>query len=342
MKINNLMELKTEEQAILLTSLKKIEGVEMSYKKMCDAIGLKNKTGEAKIKQLEDMEMFCQLERLYSPTRYVIREVYDKVIYGLKALHQSNKYQLLFEAAIYQAFINNDNCPLWLSNMEMLKLFDEVNENFSYACNPHLMRRMGEEYVYMSSMGQIVYKILRQWTRRRIEFMAKREVIKLSTGYRLYTEHFCKHGRYILYQNALEGSEEEKLCHGLRNRAIDEIMPKNWGGTWVPDYKWLQFEKRVSELTREVFGKNYCDVRLVNVISPPDEKWLHHKLAETYKSLESLTGINKEACRKVLSTTQLDDISNAQRKKFVALNMSPIPPMIFKNELSEKDNENNE
>lgn len=328
--INDLMSLDEKQERELIKNLESIKGVELKYNQLCGQLNLKIKSSNTKTRQLEDLQTFCQLDKLSSPTRYMVTEVYDKAVLGLKALHQNNKYQLLFEAAIYQSFIKNNNEPLWLSNMEMLKLFQEVNENFAYACNPQLMKKMGPEYIYMTNMSQTVYRILRQWTKRRIEFMAKREVVLLTTGYRIYTEHYGNHGRYLVYRNVVKGSEEEKICTGLRNKAIEEIMPDKWEGEWVPDWMWHKFEKRVSELTRETFGGNYCDIRLVYIISPPNAEWLQYKLMKTYEGIEALSGINQEACRKILTTTQLDSHTGEDRKNFIEVNMSNNPKILFK------------
>ena len=138
----------------LLSRLKEIKGEELKYSQLCKKLNLKIKTGNAKVSQLNDLQMYCQLNKLDGPTRYMVEEVYDDVVLGLGILNKNNKYQLLFEAAIYQAFLNNNGEPLWVSNMEMLRLFQEVNENFSYACNSEVMRKLGEEFAYMAEMSQ--------------------------------------------------------------------------------------------------------------------------------------------------------------------------------------------
>jgi len=332
---NELVNFNKEEENDLIKGLNSIIGKELKYKGLCQELNLKIKTGNAKKAQLEDLQMFCQLDKLTSPTRFIVNEVYNKSILGLGVLNKNNKYQMLFEASIYQAFLNNGNNDLWLSNMEMLKLFQEVNDNFSYACNQNLMKRIGPEFIYISQMSQTVYRILRQWTKRRIEFMAKREIILLGMGYRVYTKHYSEHGEYFTYKNVVKGSEEEKMCTAIRNQAIEEVMPSKWENEWVPEWQWNKFEKRVSELTEKKFNGEYCDVKLVNVISPPSLDWLKDKLTKIYKDIEDLTGINKEACRKILTTTQLDNYTGEEKKNFIKINMSKNPEISFKSKLRE-------
>ena len=62
--------------------------------------------------------------------------------------------------------------------MELLSLFHEVNENFSYSCNTGYMNLLGSNYRTLNEMSQIVYKILKRWTSRRMEQMEKRMIIK--------------------------------------------------------------------------------------------------------------------------------------------------------------------
>lgn len=323
----------TENQE-LIESLNKIKGKEFKYKQLCEQLNLKIKTGGAKQSQLDNLQMYCDMEKLSSPTRYVVKEVFDEAILGLGILNKNNKYQILFEAALYQTFLRNDNQPLWLSNMETLRLFQEVNENFSHACNKQSMKKLGEEFVYMSSMSQIVYKILRQWTRRRIETMVKRGVVDISTGWRLYTQHYGKYGAYRVLEN-VKDDERPKTCLEIWNQAVREKLPQEWTGGWVPDWQWYNFEARISELVKEKFGENYCDMKRVIILSPPSKKWLEQRLQEMYRDISALTGINKEACNKILNTTQLDKQTGDERKNFIKVNMSSMPPFLFKEKLKE-------
>lgn len=321
----------------LLTKLKEIQGEELKYKQLCQKLNLKIKSSDSKKSQLNDLQMYCQLDKLTSPTRYVVKEVYNDTILGLGILNKNNKYQLLFEAALYQAFLNNNGQALWLSNMEMLKLFQEVNENFSYACNSQAMKKMGQEFMYMAEMSQVVYKILRQWTKRRIEFMAKRDIVILRKGYRLYIQCHGKYGPYKVSHNVPIGSEEEKICQEIYEQAVRDKMPEQWEGEWVPDWKWFEFEQYISKLTKERFNNKYCDLRHVTILSPPTEKWLENKLKETYKTIEAITGINEEACHKILTTSQLNENTGIQRKTFIDVNIGLRPPFLFKNKLKQEE-----
>ena len=115
---------KRKKQEINQADLVKIQGRELKYNQLCKALNMPIKNGYAKTTQLADLEMYCQLERLSSPTRFAVKEVYDGDL--LEALNGHNKYQALFEAALYQALINNHAEQLCLSNMEMLEMFEDT------------------------------------------------------------------------------------------------------------------------------------------------------------------------------------------------------------------------
>ena len=65
----------SEEIEIFQYLLKRHLNQPMSYKELCEAIDLPIKSSNSKAKQLNELEMFCAIKKLSSPTRYVITEV---------------------------------------------------------------------------------------------------------------------------------------------------------------------------------------------------------------------------------------------------------------------------
>lgn len=331
-------EMKESEQ-ILLANLTRIKGRWLKYNQLCKELNLKIKSGNSKISQLNDLQIYCQLNKQENPTKYIVEETYGEILTGLGILNNNNKYQLLFEAAIYKAFLDNDGNSLYVSNMEMLKLFQEVNENFSYACNSEHMMKMGKEFVYMTEMSQTVYKILRQWTKRRIDCMVNRDIIILTKGFRLYTQYHNKYGTYKISHNVRHDSRERQICQEIFEQAITETMPKDWVDQWVPNWRWVQYEKRIIELTKEKFNNEYCDLRHINILSPPTKEWIQKRLEETYNQIKDLTGINKEVCKKIMGTKQLNGNTQQEKEKFIETNIISNPAIIFKEKIKEKNNE---
>ena len=323
---------KRKKQEINQADLIKIQGRELKYNQLCKALNMPIKNGYAKTAQLADLEMYCQLERLSSPTRFAVREVYDGDL--LEALNGHNKYQALFEAALYQALINNHAEQLYLSNMEMLEMFEEVNENFRLACNKEAMSELGEDYIHFADMGQTAYKILKRWTQRRLKAMEARGIIITRRGYRLYAE--TPEG-YIITTNVQPDSELEQTCQEIYNRAIREIMPLGWAGEWVGLQVWLKFESKIKKLTAERFDEHYIDLKPITIISPPREQYLSERLKDLYTETPELKLINHESCRKILETTQLDKHTTIERKRLVDISIKQSPRLKLKQLLNKED-----
>lgn len=319
-------------------ALEAIQGEKLKYSELCRRLNIPAKAGNSKKPQLEEIRLYCDLEEDKSryPTRYIVKEVYP-IVFDLR-IHNNNKYQVLFEAVLYQAFLRNHSEPLHLSNMEMLRLFQEVNENFAYACNREHMDRLSEimqqDFQYMTDIGQIVYKILRQWTRRKVQAMEKRKIILTRPGFRLYSSHVGQYGEYILGHKVWPDSNTEKLCQEVYSQAVQEVLPEDWAGEWVNEKLWAKFESRLKELIRAKSKNTYVDLKTIIILSPPSESWLKDRLQEIYKAIPALDEINNEACDKILTTSQLDTMTNVQRRNFVEYNIKQNPAVSFRAKLT--------
>lgn len=336
----------------IIEKLKTIEGQELKYKQLCESLNIPIKTGNAKQSQLKNLSIYCELIKLEKPTRYFIKEVYSEEIELLGELDGHNKFQLMFEAALFQAFLDNGGKPLYLSKMDMLKLFKEVNDNFSFAMNKTQMNMLGEEYEYMPKMSEILYKVLSQWTERRIKSMVNRKTVMYSEGFRLYKKKIIGQREYTITLDVPKESQIEKICQEIYNQAVEEILPKDWGTYdnkllpeleeenkkkqgkyWVPNYTWIVFEKRIKELVEQRFNYQYDNLKLVKVLSPPTIPKIREKLQELCTELQATTHINEEVCKKALNISSLDYSTNIERKKFIELNIALNPPLSFKEEL---------
>ena len=330
---------------IEIEKLKAIKGEELKYNQLCKRLDLPIRYGNSKKSQLNNLRIYCNLKALSSPTRYIITEVYEEglAFLGIDTIHGNNKFQLLFEAALYREFIKNKGKSLYLSDMDLLKLFNEINDNFSYTCNLKNMIKMGKEYTYMTPMGHTVYKILRQWTRRRLEGMEKRKIILSREGFRLYKKITNEKGNEItLIKNVDIDSKEEKICQEIYIQSYEKIMPEDWnsedkGKYWVPEWRWISFENKIKELVEERFNGEYNDLKCIKIISPPSLNWLKDKLEKINEQIACLetNNINLEVQKKIMSTSQLDNNTNLERKKFIEMNIKKEPPVLFKEALKE-------
>ena len=110
----------------IIEKLKEIKGKELKYGELCKSLELEPKTGHSKPAQLKELEMYCEMDRVGK--KYIITKVYDMAILG--EINNNDKFQKIFEAAIYHELLRNGNKALYLSYMNMLMLFNEVNKTF--------------------------------------------------------------------------------------------------------------------------------------------------------------------------------------------------------------------
>ena len=303
---------------------------------MCEMLNEPVKSSDSKKRQIDEWQLFCNIDISKNPTRYNVLDVYEGKIELLKEINTNNKYQTIFEGGLYQKLLDNKEKPLYISNMELLTLFHEVNENFSYSCNTGYMSLLGVDYQTLNEMSQIVYKILKRWTSRRMEQMVARKVIIVRKGFRLYSK---TKGGAIIITNVQPNSDIEKICQEIYDKAAIEIMPDNWSGEWVTAWRWERFEQKIKELVIQYFQGEYIDMRSINIISPPREEYLIKKLNNIYGEVPELNKINEETCRKLLTTTQLDKYTGEERQNLIDITIKQNPEISLKDKLKKKKKE---
>lgn len=321
----------------------KIEGMEMSYANICKAIGEPTRTGASKMAQIKEWEKCCCLEKIEGTHRYLIKEAYGDETSELMRLLDIPEQQLLFEAALCRAFKNNGYKPLCLSNTEMLKLFEEVNDNFSYTFNPKQLAKINRNFIYMADMSKTVYRILYKWTHRKLEAMETRGVILLRRGFRAYYKKTINGIEYTMYQNMPINSLGEKRCQRVWVNAlcelydVDYVMDAPVG--WTPEAQWRQFEDLIAKHTQIEFkNEGYTYIRRVTTINGMPDDYIDKMINIIQDKIGSTELINAEAKRKVLMTSQLDAVcTNTQRQEFIDYNMTPNPPRWFNKERERQD-----
>ena len=321
-----------------IEKLPTIVGQEMNYRQLCHTLDLPERGGTQKAAQLRELQKYCELERIQGTQRYLVKQIYDENITAFIEYLDAPDQQLLFDAMLYQTFLDNGCKPLHLSNTEMLMLFREVNENFLYTFNRQALNAINKNLVYMNDMSKIVYRILHQWTYRRIENLDTRHIVFRRYGFRLYKTYEVDGKQYTLRVNVKPDSEQEKRCQRVWATAMRQVLGVDYLGSldnpkWMPEAKWNQFEERVGELTKKEFADDggYDKLRSVSILSCPESSWLQASIDYILCTVGNPELINTEAKRKILGTTQLDTVcTNGQRQEFIQYNMTKNPPRWFK------------
>lgn len=330
----------------IIPKLKAIIGQELKYHQLCEALDIPRLGTRQKTSQLKQLQMYCEFEILSKPTRYVVKEVYEKEVKAFEKINGNNKYQMMFDAVVYQTFLENDGQPIYVSTLDMIKLFAEVNENFVYTCSAENMAKLGEDFIYFTEMGQIAKKMLSQWTNNRLKNMAIRNFIVKEKAYRLYTEHKGQYGKFKIGHDFSTDSEVGKKCMAIMAQAIEEIVPNKYiqkatnekeedKMLWMPLPIYNSLQTRIAQLTQDKFEGKYCDLKEISALRPPDGQWIYKKLNEIYNQLPALQEINKEACKKILTSasSSLDKFTGAERKRFIEVNIKSNPKISLKREL---------
>lgn len=334
----------------IIPKLKAIVGQELKYHQLCEALDIPRLGTRQKANQLKQLQMYCEFEILSKPTRYIVNEVYEAEVKAFEKINGNNKYQMMFDAVVYQTFLENDGKPIYVSTLDMLRLFAEVNENFVYTCSAENMAKLGEDFIYFTEMGQIAKKMLGQWTKDRLDNMAIRSFIVKEKAYRLYTQHKGQYGTFRVRHDVSADSELGKQCMAIMAQAIEEIVPEKYiqkateknkddnnknKVLWMPLPVYNTLHIRIAQLVQERFNGAYCDLKEISVLKPPEGQWIYKKLTEIYKEMPALHEINAEVCRKILSSTSasLDKFTGNEKKRFIEVNIKPDPKISLKAEL---------
>lgn len=341
-----------------VVNLKLLIGKEMKYKPFCEAIGIQVKSGASKRAQLKDLQSYCSLTVLENPTRFRVDEVYEEAFTVINGISSNNKYQKIFDAALYHALIKNHGQPLYVSGLELITLFQEVNENFAHTFDRDKLKEIGPEYLYMNSMTDIVYRVLKQWTEHKLQSMNDRGVIRLSTGFRVYKKIHGSKGDFLVKYDVPQTSknnivELDQLCMTIYNKVHEQCFPylqdsyiqkkKDRGekvSCFIPEYKLRLFNEELDKEIYKATNGEYCKMKRVKVITPPQEEWLQEKLAKIYKEYPELDEITNEVYNKILTIKQLDDFTGNERRLYAKMNIDRKPEFWFDEKLKELKKEN--
>ena len=314
----------------------------ISYPEICEVINIPQATGKQKILQLENLSNYCDIQKIPNSPKYIISKIYNEEEKALVRYLKAPQQQLLFDSALYKEFLKNGDSPLYLSNTQMLSMFNEVNSNFQYTFDRNIMESVGAEFVYMTDMTKEVYEILHQWTRRRLDNMANRFIIMKRRGFRLYSDNF-----YSSFINVPSDSQLEKRCQKIminsisfifqndkyiiRDDATNEVISFHW----MPEGLWRKFENKINELTKEEFKEEgYNRLNLVTILSPAPQEIIKEKLLNAENRISEL---NEKAQEKILNSKSknLLPFTEEQKKKYIEYNIKKNPPIYFKNKLEE-------
>lgn len=315
----------------------------MSYKDLVNAIGLKPKKDNSKASQLKKLASYCELEVTKSPTRYIIHDVYNGMIATMASLNGNNKFQRAFDVKLLKEFARHDGEKFYVSNTELYKLFDEVNDNFPYSLSAESMELLGPYYEHFPSIGTTVKRILHEWTSDRLAHMEGRKLFISRDGFRVYS----KLDNMRIETNVLENSELEKLCQKCYYDAAEATMPDDWGDKKKGKYlvspqQFRAFYNYMNNLLEERTHGQYTGLCEVKIISPQCKE--HIDMIIVKEDTGDLPDVNQEVQRKILESKSIDFRIHKPfwRQRFIDVNIIPNPGINLRNEIAKKKAELND
>ena len=315
---------------------KSLEGKEFKYKQLCEELRLKTKGGKSKEYQLKEIGLFCNLTVLKNPTKYLIKEVYDKSVLPLKPINGNAKFQEEIEDLIIQLLRVNDFNIIYITNTQFLMSLYMVNNNYKVLKIPKLRKALekttGEDYYDLYLSANKSGEILMKWVDRALDRMVKRGLISCHKGFCLFKEvHTSKYSFFQKYEvpitdpNSKAPSIEQRI-NGCYNQALESL---GLGGGYIPaDFKFA-FNDRFNTLIREEFNGEYNGAYKVKIIIPADPK-------RVKRFDNTRIAINTEAQKKIKETKQLDYLTGIERKRLLDEIISINPSIEYK-ELIERE-----
>ena len=194
--------------------LKKIQNQELTYKQLCKSLNIPYKSGKSKTYQLKNIALYCDLQILSHPTRYIITEVYDQSL-----LPSKSKFQTPIEILIMQLFKANNYETLYLTNSRLLEYMKLVNSNYHIIKNPKLRRKLPFETEHLYTGASKSGEILMKWLGRALEKMEDNSLLMWRKGYCLIK----KNKEYTSVINVPLDSQLEKNIMECQRQAFIKL-----------------------------------------------------------------------------------------------------------------------
>lgn len=336
----------------ILDKMEELIDVPMTYKQLCESFDEKYYTGgKAKVAQIKEWQLFCDLEITNKPTRYIIHAVYRNNLECYEQMERRRDLQPLFDATLYEWIKSNHYSTIYASYPEILKALSIVNENFPYMLDINNMKALGKQYEIYPNIAQDAYRILKEWARRTLAKSAQRATILVRYAFRLIRVTYDVDG--VVYRTKADaplGSKLEQQCQAIYAQAAQEVMPEHWDilesetQSWVSQEKYAKFNARMTQLVQEKFNGEYDHLTVIRAICPAEQEWIDTELENIYKNQLPEIQINAESCRKIFASTQFDKINeygylcilpNNTKRDFINLGIKIPPEFSIKNKLKE-------
>lgn len=230
--------------------------IPLNYKKLCDAIGMKYVCGEAKIKQLNDLKTICFYLKQSKPTRYIVKNVYDKPYIYLKCTETDcAKRDRWYVKSLWEEYCENGKKPLFFSVPQLLEVFGIVNKNFNILRNSKhckiVSKATGKDYKKYHSLSTIFYTKLAENVSRILNRMEDKEIITVGFGYRLLSVD--DNSVAVNFKDIVPESAEYRICDEAYS-TVTEKFKRILKREWFSDFEWKKINTQIVESIAQQLG----------------------------------------------------------------------------------------
>ena len=301
--------------------LNKIINQPLSYKQLCQSLELEIKYGNSKKAQIKDLSLYCNIQILSNPTKYIVTE-----IYGQSLLPSKSKFQIPMEILIMQLFKANNYQTLYLTNSRLLEYMKLVNSNYHIIKNPKLRDKLPFETEHLYTGASKSGEILMKWLGRALERMETYGLLKWRKGYCLVKKNIIGDKEYTSVVNVpLNSILEQNIMECQRQAFIKLNLQYDQVHRWVPIRMKAQYQAQFDREIFKAFDGDFVGAFQVNVLSPNSTG-----IKEILTAYESEQILNQEAQKKIKETKQLNYLTCEEIDKLIKEIISRPPSVDYK------------
>lgn len=276
-----------------------IYGVKLTYKELCESLGIRYKTGGAKINQLEDLSCVFDMRVEEKPKRYIIQ---DYLGVELIPTPENEKY---FEYALMNLFVKYNATEIFYTNDQLLEYFGLVNGNYRVLKQPKYKGRLTDDMIRFKQPAETVGHILNTYMKSTIKRLMKKNKVLLREGFCLLKSkevYIDENGDEINICDVIPVqlfSEEEQKILEIEERATQLF---NLKGAWCPPTRRDEYKVFTRIETANAFGEDYVGYYRVNILTSTVN------IAKN-TVMDYQTDLNKFSIEKILNTKTLSSMN---------------------------------
>ena len=304
-----------------LIELKKLEstGESVSYKVLCEKIGLNRVEGNQKRKQLKDLQRICSFDK--NGSKYVITDVFsdtDEILLE----HGNNVFDQYIERILISVFQSKPT-PIYVTNSSLITMLFMVNSNFKgIRSDEKLKQEKAHEYHCVvknldMAMDVISNNILGRWARTALRRISAKGYFSAIPSYQFSTSYNIEIG----HVEKIQFTTHDVAPDGEMYKIIDDsskavLAEMGLTSRRMDINKRIAYYRKLSAKVKEVVGDKIENLESVwdcLVLKRTDEQDVVTKIDLS----DAIAKVNAEAVKKCAASKQLNFLTGTARVNVV-------------------------